>query len=113
MALNPNNPTTRGTAENDDVRTYIINVTRQKQADNYLTSIVVTGNDGVNYSLSPDFDKETLTYNITVPYDVTALSLNAIKEDEAASIEIEGNIRIGIGIKKEVDVLSHIHFFFY
>lgn len=74
------------TAENGDINTYKININRAKNSNNYLSKLQVA--DG---TLSPEFDKETLSYSISVPYEVTSLNLTTEPEVSTSSIEVDGN----------------------
>ncbi len=81
-------------AENSDVRTYVIKVTRQQQANNFLTSIVVTGNDGIKYSLSPTFDKNELNYSIELPGTINEVNISVVKQSDSLIVTGDGNVPI-------------------
>ena len=83
------------TAEDGSVKTYTINIERAKSSNNYLSNISI--DEGV---YTPEFDKENLSYNITVPYEVTSLNLKADKEDQAATVEIDSNSNFIVGTNK-------------
>ena len=87
------------TAENGDTRIYKITATRAKSSNNYLSSLSV-----LEGSLSPSFEKNNLEYQISVPYEVTSLSLTSVSEDSKAEIEIEGNVDFQIGNQNSVFV---------
>lgn len=66
--------------------------------DNTLKSLGVEG-----YELTPDFNKETLEYKLTIPSDITKINILAEKNDSKASISgngekevVEGNNRFEI-----------------
>lgn len=87
------------TAENGNKNTYIINVNRknpevqeEKSNNNYLKSLSVKGAD-----LNPSFNKETSNYTITVPYDISTLSVTPQLEDSKAKVEIIGNTALSVG----------------
>lgn len=63
--------------------------------NNNLSSLSVTG-----YNLSPTFNKDTLEYNLELPYNVTNITVNAQKEDTTASINGTGNINLTTGLNK-------------
>lgn len=101
------------TAENGSKQTYTLNVIRAKGAEaekakeeekkssnNYLSKLV--SHDG---AISPEFNKETTSYNIKVPKDVTKLNLTALAEDEKAKVEIVGNGNFEIGKTSQVTVI--------
>ncbi len=83
------------TAQDGTPKTYTIKVTRAKSSNNYLASLNIT--EG---KYTPDFDKETTKYYITVPYEVTSLNINAIPEDQAASLSIDDNKDFTVGENK-------------
>lgn len=98
------------TAKDGTKKVYSINVVRaasankadeekKKSSNNYLKSL--TSHDGV---LTPEFNKETTTYSVKVPKDVTKLSLTALAEDEKAKVEISGNSGFEVGKVHSVTV---------
>lgn len=98
------------TAKDGTKKIYSINVVRaasankaeeekKKSSNNYLKSL--TSHDGV---LTPEFNKETTTYSVKVPKDVTKLSLSALPEDEKAKVEISGNSGFEVGKVHSVTV---------
>ena len=87
------------TAEDGSVKVYEIAVTRAKSNNNYLKSLSV--NEG---TISPEFSKNNLTYNITVPYEIESLKINAQAEDSTAEIEIDGNNNFTVGSDNKVYV---------
>ena len=66
-----------------------------KSADNYLSNISVDG-----YELSPKFDKNTTTYTLSVPNNVTSVNVNAKTNDSKASVSGIGKIDVKEGINK-------------
>ena len=90
------------TAENGDIRTYKLNVVRKGEPSSKL--IKLRAQEGV---LSPTFDKNTVDYSITVPTEVTSLTLEIEKEDPNATYEVTGNsdFRVGSNIV-EITVTS-------
>ena len=70
-------------AENEKVKTYTINITRE---DNRSTN-----NNLISLSLSAgaiSFDKNTLNYNVSVPYETTRVEITAIVEDSKSTMVI-------------------------
>lgn len=51
-----------------------------------------------NYTLSPEFNKDTTEYDLTIPDDVNSLEIKAIAEDEKAKVEIKGNDELLTGV---------------
>ena len=54
----------------------------------------------VNYSLSPDFNKNTKEYSVEVENDVTSITINATKEDSKASVKGTGTFDLVEGNNK-------------
>ncbi len=87
-----NSITIKVSAEDGSIRNYIVNVSRKglstqentESSDNYLTLIDVVG-----YDIS--FDKNLNNYNITVPFETSALRINYLKSYSKAIVEIIGN----------------------
>ncbi len=73
------------TAENGDKKTYTITVNREdtRSSNNNLSSLII--NKG---TLSPKFGKGTTTYNVSVPFEVEKISVNAKAEDSLAKVSI-------------------------
>lgn len=69
-----------------DSNTYLINVTREEEyipdKNCYLSDLSVEG-----YSLSPEFDKNTTKYTLTVPYETEKLPLNYEPDSELCFAE--------------------------
>ena len=61
---------------------------KPKSNDNNLKSLSVD-----NYKLTPEFNKDTLEYNVTVPSTVDKVNILATKNDSTASIEGDGEER--------------------
>lgn len=72
-----------------------VNVTavKPKSTNNYLKSIRVG-----EYSLSPEFSKETMEYSVTVPSTVNSINLEATLEDGTASMSGTGEKEVDEGI---------------
>lgn len=78
-------------AENEQVRTYTLNVTRtdDRSTNNYLKSLQISGT-------SLPFDKDTLNYSVSVPYETTQIEVIATSEDEKAKVVVN-NFPLAIG----------------
>lgn len=63
--------------------------------DNYLKSLTVDG-----YTLTPNFNKDTTNYSLTVPNDVRNINVKATKNDSHASVSGAGNIKLQEGNNK-------------
>ncbi len=71
-----------------------VNVTaaRPKSTNNYLSSIQVG-----EYSLTPEFDKDTLEYSLTVPSTTNTVTIEAKAADGYASVEGTGEFEVDEG----------------
>lgn len=91
------------TAENGNVRTYVLKVTRIVKSDtvvpnNYLKSLSIK-----NYQI--DFDKDTLVYNITIENE-KSLEFTYETESKDSSVIINGNSNLKNGSIIEVVVTA-------
>ena len=99
------------TAEDGTKSKYIINVyKKEKQTsttvtpkkesnNNYLSSLTVDG-----ATLSPKFNKDVVSYNVTIPYDVSKLDIKYVVEDKKSKVEILENEPLKVGEVKQVYV---------
>ena len=67
-----------------------VEVPKSSNAD--LNSLSVSG-----YTISPAFDKDTLSYTLTVPYEQTEVTINATRADMSATIAGTGNRAVDVG----------------
>ncbi len=75
---------------------------REKSTNNNLKSLSVEG-----FSLSPDFNKDTLEYTVNLDSNVEKIKINATKEDSYASIDGLGEKDVQEGDNKfEIKVTS-------
>ena len=87
-----NKYTILSTAENGMTFTYEVNVYREKNSNNYLSTLSVA--EG---SLSPAFDKEEPNYSITVEPHTKSLTITALPEVNTSNVQITGNSNFSIG----------------
>lgn len=80
------------TAQSGDTNTYTIKITRKKSSNNNLAML-----NSTEGTLTPEFDKDTTKYTMSVPYEVTSLNLTTVTEDANATVDIEGNVDFQIG----------------
>ena len=85
-------------------KTYTIVITRQDQIVEYsnnanLSNITLSG-----ASLTPVFNSQTFTYTSTVGYDVSTTTVSAVKEDNAATVEINGVVSSDKSVSLQVGV---------
>lgn len=79
-------------AENESVKIYKINVTREddRSNNNYLSGLTLS-------SGTISFDKEILEYETTVLYEVEKIDLEIETEDSKATYEVSGNKELVVG----------------
>ena len=63
-----------------------------KSSNNYLTELSVKG-----YELTPTFDKQTVNYSIEEEIDEHSLEINAVADDERATVSGTGNVSLQTG----------------
>ncbi len=90
--------TVKVTAENGSSKNYTISIKKQAapsdptpslSSDNKLKSLGVTG-----YTLSPSFDPSTNSYTVTIPRDVTQVTVTAEANDSKATVTGTGSVAI-------------------
>ncbi len=93
------------TAENGSTKEYLILAKRGKDPNyvpgnnNNLHNIVVE-----EFRLSPVFDPDITNYLIWLPYEVDAVKIMGIAEDDYATITVEGGSNLKAGADNEVKV---------
>ena len=92
------NPRTDGpvelvvTSESGTTKTYTITFDVAKSSNADLSSLGVTG-----YTIDPTFNKDTLTYNVTVPSDVDKATITAELADDRATLTGTGEQDLNYG----------------
>ena len=87
-------------SDNTTTSTYTLSVVRQPYANDYLGSLSVTSPDKlITYDLVPEFDPNNLYYEVTVPYAVSKVKINATKGDPSNIISSNnlGNKNLNVG----------------
>ncbi|MCL2869638.1 cadherin-like beta sandwich domain-containing protein [Candidatus Saccharibacteria bacterium] len=79
-------------AENGNVQTYRIRVTRAVASNNYLSDIVLSTGE-----LDPTFDRSTQAYEVTVPAGVTSINVTGVKEDASSYVFGNGTYYLDTG----------------
>ena len=84
----------RVTSESGKTKDYKVVITRQEvhEISNYLSSLKINTGE-----LTPVFDKTIMYYEAVVPYSVTSITLNGVKEDETATLEGNGTYNLEVG----------------
>lgn len=81
------------TAENGDIRTYILNIERNKRVNAYLKDLKI------NDKSITGFSKDKTIYNINdVDYNISTLKVEGIAEDDLAIVEGNGIINLNTGL---------------
>ncbi len=80
------------TASNGEVRTYILNVTREDINSPFIKSL-----DAGDYSFDSEFDKNIYEYSVSVDNEITSLDLSYILEDPLGFASISGNENFVVG----------------
>jgi len=99
------NVTDAGSGKSVDVsgrKLVTVQAPREKDANNYLKSFSVSG-----YSITPNFQKDTLEYSVTVPSTVDKVKIEAAAESNYANVMGTGEIEVDEGINvREIKVMS-------
>ena len=77
------------TAENGNVKTYIIHMYYQHDSNVFLSSLTIKDEKNKNLVTTPVFSKLLNNYTLTVSNEVNALQIEAIPESEASDVEIK------------------------
>ena len=79
-----------------------VNKPREKSANNNLKGLKIEG-----YSVTPEFNKDTLEYSSEIPSSVEKINIQADKEDGYASVDGAGEREVKEGLNKfEIKVTS-------
>lgn len=106
-----NNITLTVKAENGSERTYTVKVVKPmpvEQSDLRLKTLVLNGinTNGEYQTINIEFNPETFEYNVTVPNDITALSINPTTENEDILIETTGGDNLNEGNNRIIIMLT-------
>lgn len=90
----------RVTAKNKKTtKDYVVHVDRMASDNNNLKSLSID-----DVEMTPEFSKTTTVYYATVPRDVNNIQVNAVAEDENATVSGDGNVELEVG-KNYVEVI--------
>ncbi len=83
------------TAENGNIKTYVITVNRKDNRDtnNFLSSLTVDKG-------TLTFDKNTTSYNINIEYEVEKINISATAESQKAKVTGDGEKTLKVGNNK-------------
>ena len=85
------------TAANGDIKTYVLNVYREKNSNVFLSDLEVK-NNSTAYELTPEFNKINMgTYNVTVPNEIDNVEILAHAEASTTSVLGVGNKQLNTG----------------
>ena len=99
LDVGENTITVQVKAESGSILNYVIKVIRAKKSNAYLSSLTVDN------TLVTDFNKETYIYTLEdVPYSKTSIKVDALAEDNDATIEGIGEINLTTGLN-EINVV--------
>ena len=106
-----NNITLTVKAENGSARTYNIKVVKPMAVDQSslrLKTLVLNGinTSGEYQTINLEFNPDTFEYNITVPNDITSISVNPTTENEDIIIESNGGENLNEGENKIIIILT-------
>ena len=80
------------TAQNGDISTYNVVITRKASSDATLKNLTVSSG-----TLSPTFASGTTSYTLTVPYSVTSLTVTPTVNNSEAKTSVTGNTSLIVG----------------
>mgnify|MGYP001851780116 CR=1 FL=1 len=106
-----NNITLTVKAENGSARTYNIKVVKPMAVDQSslrLKTLVLNGinTNGEYQTINLEFNPDTFEYNITVPNNITSISVNPTTENEDIIIESNGGENLNEGENKIIIILT-------
>ena len=79
-------------AEDGSTKTYKVIIKKETTYSSKIESLVVKEGE-----LSPEFHKNTTSYSVLIPYEVTSLNMDIVLEDSNASYVVVGNENFIIG----------------
>ena len=86
----------------DATKIVVVTAPREKDSNNYLKSIGVTG-----YTLTPEFNQDTLEYSVDVPATVDKVTLEASAASSYATVSGTGEVEVNEGANSfEIKVTS-------
>jgi len=77
------------TAQDKTEKDYYLTVNRVKDTDATLSALSVTG-----YTLSPTFNKDTLSYTVIVPYTTESVVVDATSTSNLATLQGKGSVTL-------------------
>lgn len=78
-------------SEDGTTKTYVIVVNKAASSNNYLASLLASE------TLTPEFNREIIDYNVTVPNSTTTINVSGVAEDANATVSGNGNYNLSVG----------------
>lgn len=94
------------TAQNGDVKTYVIKAYREKNPNYVASSNCNLTEIKLSYgTLSPLFDKDVLNYVVSVPYDLESITFDATPESPNATCNVIGESKLKAGEENSYHII--------
>lgn len=94
------------TAQNGDVKTYVIKAYREKNPNYVASSNCNLTEIKLSYgTLSPLFDKDVLNYVVSVPYDLESITFDATPESPNATCNVIGESELKAGEENSYHII--------
>lgn len=93
------------TAATGEKRSYVLNVYRMPNSNNFIKTLTVTGSDNNEYVLGPTFAPEVTSYTLSVPNEVSYINIAATPDVSTTKIAGAGKINLATGANK-IEVTS-------
>ncbi len=92
------------TSEAGTKKVYTVLITKNGSDNNYLASLLVSEGE-----LTPEFDKETTEYEVTVPYEIDNITVAGAAEIRGSTVSGFDNYTLDVGSNKiKIDVTSEL-----
>ena len=84
-------------AQNNEIRTYTLNVYRVSNDNPLLSNLKVTDIMGTNYTLSPEFKDVVKKYVVTVENEIESVTINGIPQKDTTTVQGDGQKDLSVG----------------
>lgn len=88
------------TAENGNVSTYNVVINRQIKEEDIVLSNTNSLESITIEEIEFEFDKDTLEYNLEVPFETNKINISYELEDDTANIEADNEVELIVGLNK-------------
>ncbi len=96
------------TAENGEVRSYILTVYRMSNGNALLDKLEVRNNEEI-YTLSPEFEDIQTKYTLTVPNEIERVQIDVVAQAGTTNVTMEGTTKLQEIINKEKELRTGIN----